>query len=46
MRDEAFIEYHTYEPFLKKIKQKFGQKAVNNIIDMSKLRLKRKILGD
>ena len=46
MRDDAFIEYHTYEPFLEKIKNKFGTKAVKNINDMTKVRLKRMILGD
>ena len=46
MRDDAFIEYHTYKPCLKKIKNKFGSKAVENINDMTKVRLRRKILGD
>ena len=45
MRDDAFIDYHTYKPFLKKIKEKFGKKAVDNIKSMTKLKLKRKILG-
>ena len=46
MRDDAFIDYHTYLPFLNKIKEKFGQKAVDNINEMTKVKLKRKILGD
>ena len=46
LRDEAFIEYHSYLPFLDRIKRKFGDIAVNNIIEMNKIRLKRKILGD
>jgi len=46
MRDEAFHSYHSYKPFLDKVKNKFGVKAYNNIIEMSKVRLKRKILGD
>ena len=45
MRDDAFITYHTYEPFLQKIKNKFGQKALDNIKEMTKIELKRKILG-
>ena len=45
MRDEAFITYHTYEPFLMKVKNKFGQKAIDNIKEMTKIELKRKILG-
>jgi hypothetical protein len=42
-RDNAFDEYHSYPPFLEKIKNKFGQVAVDNIIDMLKVKLKRKI---
>ncbi len=43
-RDFAFNDYHTYEPFLKKIKNKFGIKAVNNIVQMTKIKLRRKII--
>ena len=46
LRDDAFIEYHSYAPFLSRIKNKFGQKAVDNIKEMNQIRLKRKILGD
>ncbi len=46
MRDDAFIEYHTFPPFLNKVRNKFGQKAVDNINQMTSLKLKRKILGD
>ena len=45
-RDECFTKYHTYEPFLKKIENKFGKKAAENISKMTKVKLKRKILGD
>ena len=44
-RDEAFKNYHTSRPFLDKIKEKFGKKASDNIIEMTKINLKRKILG-
>ncbi len=44
-RDKSFIEYHTYKPFLDKIEKKFGKKAINNIKEMTKVNLKRKILG-
>ena len=44
-RDKSFKKYHTYEPFLNKIEKKFGKKAVDNIKDMTKVDLKRKILG-
>ena len=43
-RDKAFDEYHSYSPFLEKIKNKFGQTAVDNISDMLKVKLKRKII--
>ena len=46
LRDRAFIDYHNYGPFLEKIENKFGQKAVNNIKKIAKIKLKRKILGD
>ena len=46
LRDEAFTKYHSYEPFLNLIKEKFGSKAVKNIIEMSKIKLKRKILSE
>jgi hypothetical protein len=43
-RDKAFEEYHLYPPFLKKIQNKFGKTAVDNILDMLKVKLKRKIV--
>ena len=46
LRDEAFNNYHTDEKFLSRIRNKFGDIAVNNIINMTKFKLKRKILGD
>ena len=46
LRDDAFVEYHSYPPFLNKIKNKFGDKAVKNIKDNLNVKLKRKILGD
>ena len=46
LRDEAFIKYHTNKNFLELIKEKFGLQAVNNIIEMTKTKLKRKIKGD
>ena len=45
-RDENFIKYHNHKPFLEKINKKFGEKAANNIVEMTKIKLKRKILGD
>ena len=45
MRDDAFIEYHSYAPFLQKVEKKFGKKATDSINEMNKIKLKRKILG-
>ncbi len=42
-RDEAFIDYHSHIPFLNKIENKFGKIAVDNIIEMLKIKLNRKI---
>lgn len=46
MRDEAFIKYHTNTNFLNLIKKKFGPEAVNNILNMTKIKLKRKIIEE
>tara|TARA_B100000575_G_scaffold292299_1_gene300279 strand:- start:2370 stop:3929 length:1560 start_codon:yes stop_codon:yes gene_type:complete len=46
LRDEAFDKYHNYRPFLNLIEKKFGKVAANNIVEMSKIKLKRKIKGD
>ncbi len=43
LRDEAFTNYHTYKPFLKLIENKFGKVAADNILQMTKIKLKRKI---
>jgi radical SAM superfamily enzyme YgiQ (UPF0313 family) len=42
-RDKAFEEYHSYPPFLEKVKNKFGNIAVDNILNMLEVKLKRKI---
>ena len=46
LRDEAFTNYHTHKPFLKLIENKFGKAAAENILSMTKIKLKRKIKGD
>ena len=43
-RDKAFDEYHSYPPFLERVKAKFGQVAVDNINEMLKVKLRRKII--
>ncbi len=44
LRDEAYTKYHTNKFFLNRIKNRFGNKAVENIQEMSKVKLKRKIV--
>ena len=46
LRDQAFTKYHTHKPFLKLIEKKFGKIAADNILQMTKIKLKRKIKGD
>jgi radical SAM superfamily enzyme YgiQ (UPF0313 family) len=45
-RDEAYVKYHTNPKFLNKVKDKYGDQAVANILENTKIKLKRKILGD
>ena len=44
-RDESFIKYHTHKPFRERIQKKFGDVAINQINEMLKVNLKRKILN-
>ena len=46
LRDDAFNKYHSHKPFLALIQKRFGKKAVENISEMIKIKLKRKIKGD
>ena len=43
LRDNHYFEYHTNKKFLDKIKSKFGEKAKENILSMSKIKLKEKL---
>jgi anaerobic magnesium-protoporphyrin IX monomethyl ester cyclase len=45
-RDDAWHKYFSHEPFLNLVENKFGQDSRKNIEELSKIRLKRKILGD
>ena len=45
-RDESFINYHTNNFFLDRVKKKFGFKAAENIIESTKIKLKRKIIEE
>ena len=46
LRDDAFVDYHLNPAFLNRIKNRFGDKAVNNIKQMSKIKLTRKIVEE
>lgn len=45
-RDKAYLVYHNDKKFLEKVKNTYGDIAVDNIIKNTKVKLKRKILGD
>ena len=45
-RDEAFNKYFTNPKYLTMIGKKFGRNALNHIKEMTKIKLKRKLLGD
>ncbi len=46
LRDDAFKNYHSNLKFLERVKMRFGNKAINNIIEMNKIELKRKIIEE
>jgi anaerobic magnesium-protoporphyrin IX monomethyl ester cyclase len=46
LRDEAFINYHSNNNFLQRIKTRFGENAIENINEMLKIKLKRKIIEE
>jgi radical SAM superfamily enzyme YgiQ (UPF0313 family) len=45
-RDEAWRKYFTHKPFLELVENKFGIQSRQNVEEMSKINLKRKVLGD
>ena len=45
-RDKAWQKYFTNPSYLNKVKKKFGVENAKNINELSKIKLKRKILGD
>jgi len=46
LRDEKFHQYFSRERFLKKLEDTFGKEAVNNVLEMNKTKLKRKIVEE
>jgi anaerobic magnesium-protoporphyrin IX monomethyl ester cyclase len=45
-RDNAWHTYFTHEPYLKLVEDKFGEQQRKNVEELSKIRLKRRLLGD
>jgi hypothetical protein len=45
-RDQAWQSYFTYPPFLKLVERRFGSEERRNVEAMSRIKLRRKILGD
>ena len=45
-RDRAFIEYHSDPNFLSRIKSKFGEEAVDTILETLKVPLRRKLVEE
>ena len=45
-RDKAWIKYHTNKKYMDLLENKFGINAVNNLKSTTKIKLKRKLLGD
>ena len=45
-RDEAWHTYFSHAPYLELVERKFGAEQRQNVEEMARIRLKRKILGD
>ena len=45
-RDKAFDTYHASPKYMELVKDKFGDKAVNELNETKKIKLDRKLLGD
>ena len=45
-RDDAFHIYHSHKPFLEKVRGRFGSIAIENIEEMSQIRLTRRLLEE
>ncbi len=45
-RDQAWMDYHTNGPFLNLVEKKFGDVARTGIEDLTKVKLRRRLLGD
>ena len=45
-RDKAWNKYHTNPKYLKLLESKFGANAIDNLKETTRIKLKRKLLGD
>jgi radical SAM superfamily enzyme YgiQ (UPF0313 family) len=45
-RDEAFVRYFSSPSYLELVRRKFGDEVLSHVRDMTRIRLKRKILED
>ena len=45
-RDDAWQRYFKHRPYLEKVEARFGVEERRNVEDMTRIRLKRKLLGD
>ena len=45
-RDKAFRIYHTNKNFLARVRDKYGDAQVNNLKELTKIKLKRNIIGE
>ena len=45
-RDKAWMRYHTDQKYLNLLETKFGESAKKNVEETTKIKLKRKLLGD
>jgi len=45
-RDDAWHRYFTNPPYLDLVERRFGVEERQNVVDMARVRLKRKLLGD
>jgi hypothetical protein len=43
-RDDAFHRYFTNDGYLARVRRKFGEDVVSHIRDMTKIRLRRRLL--
>jgi len=43
-RDRAFMAYHSHPKFIAKLRSRFGQVAVDNLQELTKVKLRRKLL--